>query len=314
VTIARHILAGLAAVALTLGLVGCRSGSDATDNGRPVVVASTTMLADLATQLGGDDVVVRGLMSPGGDPHLYQPTPSDGRAIASSALVVRNGLQLEGWIDDLLENAGGERPIVTASTGVEPLTKADGTGRIDPHFWMDATLWAGAADEVAEGLYAILDDEGDARVRARLEAYHAEIDALHAWITARIASIPAPQRVLVTSHDAFGYFGAAYAIQVRGLVGISTEQEAGQRDVAALIEFVRAQALPAIFVETSVNPALIEQIGRETGVDVAGPLYGDSLGAADGPAATWVGMMTENTRMIVESLGGTWEPFAGADA
>lgn len=308
-TTLRHIPVLLTLTALTMVLAACRPTGGGADDTRPLVVASTTMLADLVAELGGDDVSVHGLMSPGGDPHLYQPTPSDGRAVARSALVVRNGLQLEGWIDDLLENAGGERPIVTASTGVEPLTKDDGTGRDDPHFWMDATLWSDAAAHVAGGLIDVLDDEADARVRARLEAYRTEVAALDAWVTERLGSIPDAHRVLVTSHDAFGYFGAAYEIEVRGLVGLSTEQEAGQRDVAALIEFVRARELPAIFVETSVNPALIEQVGRETGAVVAGPLYGDSLGPADGPAGTWVGMLVENTRMIVEALGGEYTPF-----
>jgi ABC-type Zn uptake system ZnuABC Zn-binding protein ZnuA len=283
---------------------------------RPVVVATTTMLSDLAKQIGGNAVRVEGIMSPGGDPHLYKPTPRDARLIAGSDLVIKSGLHLEGWIDDLLANAGGSRPTVVASDGVEPIRMEGFVGGVDPHFWFDLDAWRVAAKNVGEGLVELVGaetPEGKA-IRGRLKAHLAQLSRLDSWVRARLQTIPAEQRILITSHDAFSYFGRAYDIEVVGIQGISTDQKASQRDLANIIELVKERAAPAVFVETSVNPALIEQVARETGAEVAGPLYSDSIGAAGGPAATFVGTVAENVRMITEALGGRYEPFGGENS
>ena len=260
--------------------------------------------------LGGDVVRVECIMSPGGDPHLYQPTPADARLIARSDMVVRNGLKLEGWIDDLLENAGGERPIITASDGVEPIKMDDEYG-VDPHIWFELDAWKIATENVRDALVDLVGPETEAAtsIRERAEAYLATLDRLDQWVRDQLATIPESRRVLITSHDAFNYFGRAYDIDVVAIQGISTEQEAGQRDIANTVELVRKRNAPAVFVETSVNPSLIEQVARETGVEVAGPLYSDSIGAADTPAGTFVGTVQENVRMITQGLGGDYEPF-----
>lgn len=299
------------ALALMVGAIGCEKSEDTGDSQRKKVVATTTMLADLTAELAGDDLDVVGIMSPGGDPHLYQPTPSDARAIASSDMVVRSGLKLEGWIDDLLENAGGERPIVTASKGVDAIRAEDQYGGIDPHFWFELDAWAKATENVSAALIELVGPEtAEAeRIRQRTRAYLERVERLDGWVRTQLATIPKEQRVLITSHDAFGYFGRAYDIDVVALQGISTEQEASQRDVARIVELVRNRKAPAVFVETSVNPALIEQVAHETGAEVAGPLYSDSIGQSGGPAGTFVGTVAENVRMITESLGGTYRPF-----
>lgn len=281
-----------------------------------MVVATTTMLADLTEQIGGDAVRVEGIMKPGGDPHLYQPTPADARLVAQSDLVVKSGLKLEGWIDDLLENAGGERPTVVASDGIEPIRMEGFKGGVDPHFWFELDAWKVAATNVGKELAELVGkdtDEGKA-VHQRLEAHLAQLDRLDTWVRSQLDTIPKGQRVLITSHDAFNYFGRAYDIDVVGLQGISTDQEASQRDVANIIEMVKERKAPAVFVETSVNPALIKQVARETGVEVAGPLYSDSIGAQDGPAGTFVGTVSENVRMITEALGGNYEPFGKGES
>jgi ABC-type Zn uptake system ZnuABC Zn-binding protein ZnuA len=250
-------------------------------------------------------------MSPGGDPHLYQPTPNDAKAIANSDLVIRSGLKLEGWIDDLLENAGGERPIVTASEGVDAIKSEAQYAGIDPHFWFDLQAWQIATKNVSKALIDLVgpdSDEAD-RIRKRTEQYLERVERLEGWVQEQLATIPKDQRVLITSHDAFGYFGRAYEIDVVAIQGISTEQEASQRDVARIVEIVRKRNAPAVFVETSVNPALIKQVARETGAEVAGPLYSDSIGKEGGPAGTFVGTVAENVRMITESLGGDYKPF-----
>jgi ABC-type Zn uptake system ZnuABC Zn-binding protein ZnuA len=293
-------------------LTGCDKKQAEAADSRPVVVATTTMLADLAEQIGGDAVRVEGIMSPGGDPHLYQPTPTDARLVAQSDLVVKSGLRLEGWIDDLLDNAGGTRPSVVASDGIDPIRMEGFKGGVDPHFWFELASWKIAANNVGQALIDLVGadtPEGEA-VKERLEAHLAELDRLDEWVKVELASIPKEQRVLITSHDAFNYFGRAYDIDVVGIQGVSTDQEASQRDLANIIELVKKRNAPAVFVETSVNPALIQQVARETGAKVAGPLYSDSIGAKDSPASTFVGTVTENVRMITEALGGEHQAFS----
>ncbi|MFW5968903.1 MAG: metal ABC transporter solute-binding protein, Zn/Mn family, partial [Persicimonas sp.] len=306
----------LLAVAVCLAVsAGCdRSKAEAAD-AKPTVVASTTMLEDLTAEIGGDAVRVEGIMRPGGDPHLYQPSPGDARLIAESDLVVKSGLALEGWIDDLLDNAGGERPTVVASDGVEPIRMDEYKAGVDPHFWFDLSAWRIAAQNVGEALIELVGPDSAAaeEIEKRLEAHLEELDRLDAWVEQTLATIPEEHRVLVTSHDAFNYFGRAYDIDVVAIQGLSTDQEASQRDVANVIETVEERKAPAVFTESSVNPSLVKQVGRETGAEIAGPLYSDSIGASDGPASTFVGTVTENVRMITEALGGDFHPFERED-
>ena len=302
----------IAVIFAVLVAMGCKDRAAEQSSGdKPVVVATTTMLGDLATQIGGDDIVVEAIMKPGGDPHLYQPTPGDARRVASSQLVVTSGLHLEGWIDDLVRNAGGERPVVVASTPIEPIRMESSPGGVDPHFWFDLTAWQQAADEVGAAMQKLVAEDASAkqRIADRLAAHKHELRALDEWTKGQLASIPKEHRVLITSHDAFNYFGRAYQIDVVGIQGISTEQEAAQRDVANVIDIVRERGAPAVFVETSVNPQLIQQVARETGVKVAGPLYSDSIGPKGGPAETFIGTVAENVRIVTEALGGQYIAF-----
>lgn len=288
-------IGGLVAVAL----VGCASAN--VDNGKVDAVATTTMIADLAREVGGERVVVHGIMKPGGDPHLYQPTPADARQVAQSEIVFVNGLHLEGWIDRLIENAGGDRPVVTVSKGIQSQADPLRKGYPDPHIWFNVRYWVTAAENVRDGLIA-LDPAGKADYLAQGQRYIDQLKALDQWVLAEIGRLPAERRHLITSHDAFNYFGRAYGFQVKGVQGISTESEAGARDVAKIVDHIRQHRIPAIFIETSVNPQLIEQISRETGIKIGGTLFSDSLGPAQGPAGTYVGMVKENVRMIVEAL------------
>jgi ABC-type Zn uptake system ZnuABC Zn-binding protein ZnuA len=291
----------------------CRSESAVQADGRPVIVATTTMLEDLVRQLGGEAVVARGLISPGADPHLYQPRPADARLISQSQMVVINGLYLEGWIENLVRHAGGERPVVVASVRVDPIRMENSPGGVDPHFWFDLKAWRIAAQTVGEAMIELLGPEtsGGREVVGRLAAYEQTLEALDGWVRAQLDTIARDKRVLITSHDAFNYFGRAYDIDVEAIQGISTEQEASQRDVANMIELVRRREAPAVFVETSVNPALISQVARETGARLAGPLYSDSLGVPGSGAETFVMTVVENVRIIVEALDGTYTPFEG---
>ena len=294
-------------VLLFLVFLGCKPSERAGEG--PQIVTTTTMLANMVSELVGPEIRVRSLVSPGADPHMYQPTPRDVRDIASAKLVVTNGLGLEGWIDDLVRNAGKDshNKVVVASAGIEAL---EIEGAVDPHFWFDVSLWSRATQTVEDAIIkAQIIPEPQARERG--VQLRAELERLHVWATDQVAQIPSESRTLVTSHDAFHYFGRAYKMEVVGVQGVSTEFEASQRDVINVIEVVKKRKVRAIFTESSVNPALVEQIARETSVRVTGPLYSDSLGPAGSGAETYVGMVTANVSMIVDALGGSTQTFTG---
>lgn len=292
----------IAAFILLTCVSACRPAPDAPASDTPLVITTTTMLADLVTNIGGDAVHAQSIIAPGSDPHLYQPLPADVMLVGRAALVVRNGLHLEGWIDDLLSNAGGERPLVTASDSVDP---QEVSGATDPHFWFDASLWKVAADNVAQGLVSMLPAEEHAGVQERLARFTTRCDQLHTWARTQVESLPEGRRVLVTSHDAFAYFGRAYGLQVHSVQGISTQQEASQRDVLDVVTLVRQAQLPAVFGETSVSAALIEQVARQTDAELLGPLFSDSLGAPGSGADTWEAMFIFNVCTVVDGLGGS---------
>ncbi len=273
------------------------------------IVATTTMLGDMAQQLAGDDIVVRTLIAPGADPHLYRPTPGDAAAVASAEVVIANGLHLEGWVHDLMENIGEEQTFIIASSEVTAIEDPNFAGGVDPHFWFDVREWSAATAMVATALSEQWPEHAES-IAARQREYAERMTALHAWVEQSIASIPEAHRVLVTSHDAFNYFGAAYDIEVVGIQGISTESEPSQRDVVDVIERIRSSGSPAVFAETSVNPTLIERVAEETQVPVAGALYSDSVGPAGSGAETYEGMVIANVRLIVTGLGGAFEEFA----
>ena len=307
-TLTLATVATLASLASLAVLGGC-SPKDRQGE-RPRVVVTTTLLEDLAVQLAGDLVDLRTLVGVGVDPHEYQPVPSDARAIASAQLVLTHGLGLEGWVDRLVSQAGRGVRHVVVSQGMQPLY--DPRERVpDPHVWMDVGLWRQAVGRVEEGLVDLFGSESaeGAIIRARATRYTTLLTGLDAWVRERMATIPEGQRVLVTSHDAFRYFGEAYAIPVASVLGVSTEQEASQRDVIEVIALVRERAVPVVFSESTLSDALLRQVARETGARLAGPLWSDSLGPPGGPAETYVAMVMENVRQIVEGLGGHYAPF-----
>lgn len=268
------------------------------------IVTTTTMLADLVDQLGGEDVQVYSLVSYGADPHVYQPRPSDARRISESDLVVMNGLLLEGWMENLVRHAGGERPVVVAGDIIDPEALLRVEGAVDPHIWLNPRIWRQVSTGVYVTLRELLDPEAAERLERRFGRYDDQLAQLDEWARAQLATIPSDQRVLITSHDAFNYFGDAYELRVEAIMGVSTEQEASQRDVANTIELVRQLQARAVFLESSVNRRLIAQVARETGVTIAGPLYSDSLGGPESGANTYLDMFRKNIEIIVTALGG----------
>jgi zinc/manganese transport system substrate-binding protein len=274
------------------------------------VVASFSILGDMTARVGGDRVAVTTLVGPDGDAHVYEPTPDDVRAVAAARLLVVNGLGFEGWMDRLAGASGYTGPVVVASKGVAPREiveeeHADAEGHdhhgIDPHAWQDVANAVTYVRNIAAGLDAA-DPVGKATYDANAAAYVAELEALDAEVRAALATLPAERRKIITSHDAFGYFGAAYGLRLSAPEGISTEAEASAADVAALIRQIRADAVPAIFVENIKDRRLIDQIAAESGAAVGGELYTDALSDKDGPAPTYVEMIRHNAKTLTEAL------------
>jgi manganese/iron transport system substrate-binding protein len=296
----RRIGAGAAA----LGVAAFTAAAE-----RPKVVASTTQIADIARQIAGDRCEVVCILGPGVNPHVYQPVPGDSRLVESAALCLQNGLHLEGknWMQTLARD-NGNKPLVTCTEGVQPLDlEYEGQTVKDPHAWFDPRNAALYANNILDGLQR-MDPAGAGDYAARAELYLQQLRALDAWIEKQVSRIPPPRRVLVTSHDAFNYFAARYGFKVRSPVGWSTGSEIGggmtPERRKRVVESVREFQVPAIFVETSVNPKMVEQIAAEANVRIGGQLYSDAMGAAGTAGESYIGMMRENVLQIVGALGG----------
>lgn len=292
---------------MTFGFIFLLAGTPT--HGKINVVATTGMIADAVQAVGGSKVDVTALMGPGVDPHLYRATQGDVRALAAADMIFYNGLTLEGRMVDIFARMSRLKPTVAVADAVpvEFLLEAeDYPSEYDPHVWFDAELWRYAVLRIEEAL-AENDPENANLYRANAEVYLAKLDELHSYALRRIQEIPEEQRVLVTAHDAFGYFGRAYGIEVVGLQGISTDTEIGLRDVQDLVEMVVERGIPAIFIETSVPTRSIEAVvegARRRGQDVSigGELFSDALGARDTPAGTFFGMFQHNVDTIVNAL------------
>lgn len=308
---ARWSLLGLAA--LSVAACGPAGGEDVDLAGRTVrVVATTSIVADLVREVGGERVEVTALMGPGVDPHLYRASEGDVRRMTEADVVFYNGLHLEGRMVELFEQMADRGvPTVAAAGGIEEdqlLAPPEFQGAHDPHIWMDVMLWKEATLWAGEAL-AGLDTAHAEGYRDRANAYAGQLDALDAQVREQVARVPKEQRVLVTAHDAFNYFGRAYDFEVRGLQGISTVAEAGTADVQELARFVAERRIPALFVETSVSPRSIEAVraavrARGFEVTVGGNLYSDALGGEGSGAATYESMILHNVNTIVSALGG----------
>ena len=293
-------------VFLLLTLVGCDGGEAPTTGG---VVTTTGMIGWMAGALAGDEVAVTSLMGPGVDPHLFKASEGDVRRLGEARLILYNGLHLEGKMGDILEKMGRGRAVVAVTRDLphEALLPLEGgEDQHDPHVWFDVGLWAETIPLIEAELAAAYPEHASLFTE-RAAKLKTELLELDAWVAAEIATIPEAGRLLVTAHDAFGYFGRRYAIEVLGLQGVSTLAEAGLRDVDALVDTIVSRGVKAIFVETSVPPRAIEAVQaacRDRGHEVAigGELYSDAMGAAGGEAGDYPGMVRHNVLSIVEAL------------
>lgn len=303
----------LALVPLAVG-AGCRPAGPGTADSfadRTIrVTATTSLVADLARAVGGERVAVTGLMGPGVDPHLYKASEGDVARMAGADVVFYGGLHLEGKMGELFEEMAGRGVRAVAVTDGIPrerlLASEAFQGNYDPHVWFDVALWKEAAQTVAQTL-AEMDPTHAAQYEANLTAYAQQLDSLDAYVRAQVATVPEAQRVLVTAHDAFGYFGRAYGFEVHGLQGISTATEAGTADVQRLAAFIAERRLPALFVESSVSPRAIEAVqaavrARGHDVQMGGSLFSDALGNPGTPEGTYLGMVRYNVDTITRAL------------
>jgi zinc/manganese transport system substrate-binding protein len=263
------------------------------------VVASFSILGDLAKNVGGDKVDVTTLVGPNGDVHVYTPAPSDAKKNADARLLVMNGLGLEGWLPRLVQSAGSKATIVTASNGIAPLQLGSDA---DPHAWQSVANARIYVANIRDALIAA--DPADAAVfRANAERYLGELNALDAEVRAAIAKIPPERRKVITTHNAFGYFAAAYGVTFVAPVGVSTESEPSARDIATLIQQIKAEKIPAVFLENLGDDRLIRRIAAETGAKAGGTLYSDSLTDEKGPAPTYIALVRHNIKALTSALG-----------
>jgi zinc/manganese transport system substrate-binding protein len=276
---------------------------------RPVrVVATMSILADMVTRIGGSRVEVRPLVGPDGDTHVFEPSPSDARALAGADLVVMNGLGLEGWMARLVAASGYKGPVVVAAAKVKPRDMAEegGAGHdhdhgVDPHAWQDLANGRLYVAEIARGLAAASPADA-ALFAANARAYDAELADLDAWVRATLAAIPDAKRRVITSHDAFGYFGAAYGVAFHAPAGLATDAEPSAGALGALIRQMREDGIKALFLENVTDPRLVETLGRETGAVLGGTLYSDALSKPGEGAETYVAMFRHNVTTLVEGM------------
>lgn len=297
-------------VGLWLLATGCGGSADqAAPNGRLRVACTTGMVADLARNVGGERVEVDCLMGPGVDPHYYKASQGDLERLSRAGVILYNGLFLEGKMEEIFGKMARERRVVAVAAELpqSQLRKPpEFEGHYDPHVWFDVSLWRQTIPTVVAAL-AAADPAGAEVYQARGAAYAARLDTLHQWVQQELAAITPAQRVLVTAHDAFGYFGRAYGVEVVGLQGVSTVAEYGVNDLNRLVDLIVARRLKAIFVESSVPQRSINAVregcqGRGHQVQIGGTLYSDAMGESGSGADTYEGMVRANVHTIVAAL------------
>jgi zinc/manganese transport system substrate-binding protein len=264
------------------------------------IVVSFSILEDIAREIGGDDVAVTSLIGRDANEHVFEPSPDQVRLVAQARLFIVNGLGLEGWLTRLVQSARYRGPVVVATEGIVPITTTEAGGAApspDPHAWQDARNGVIYAENIARAL-AVVDPPHAAAYQQRFAHYRAELEALDRQVRETIAAIPAEKRRVITSHDAFAYYGRAYGVTFMAPEGLTTESEPSAKTVAALIRQIRREGIKALFLENISDPRLMQEIARETGASLGPPLYSDALSAAEGPAPTYIRMIEYNTATL----------------
>jgi len=291
--------AALAGLAISLAALAPAAGQS-----RVPVVASFSILGDFTRVVGGDRIDLTTLVGADGDSHVYRPTPDDARRVAAAKLVIVNGLGLEGWLPRLVAAASGHAHIVTATVGIAPRRPPAGEHRshdIDPHAWQAVPNAEIYVANIRDALIAA-DPDGAVVYRANAEAYLSRLAALDRQVRAAVARIPPARRRVISTHDAFGYFADTYGIAFIAPQGVSTESEVAARDLAAIVRQIKAEAIPAVFLENIADPRLMRQIAAETGVRIGGTLVSDSLTGENGDSPTYIDMVRHNIKALTDAL------------
>lgn len=283
------------------------------EENKKLVVATASIFADMAEVIAGGQVEVRSIVPIGGDPHIYEPTPGDAQLVNQADLVLRNELTFEGWLNELIENSGTKADIVTITKGIRPIESIQYKNSTDPHAWMDATNGLIYIENIKDALIRLDPDNADV-YEFNYGVYRQQIEDMDQYIREAIESIPEQRRILITSHDAFRYYGKRYGIDVQAILGTSTDADAQTSDIVRLNQIIKASGIPSVFIETTVNPKLLRQIATDNGIEIGGQLYSDSIGAKDSPAPTYLDMLKYNTDTIVAALTKEVDAAATEDA
>lgn len=291
---------------LFLGLVACNPSVNTTDNQKPKVISTSTIIADLTARVGGEEIDHQDILKPGDDPHVYEPVPADSVALEKADLILYNGYNLEPGLIKMIDSTAVKAKKVAVGEAIKPLQmEKEGQKVPDPHVWGSAKNGIIMVEKIRDQLIELSPEDKEI-FTANAAQLIAELENLDRWIAAAIETIPPSQRQLVTTHDAFQYYAHAYGLKVAGtLIGISTEEQPSAQTVKNLADAIKNLQVAAIFAETTINPALITTVAEEAGVKLAPQqLYSDSIGAVGTRGDSYVKMLKENTRSIVESLGG----------
>jgi zinc/manganese transport system substrate-binding protein len=291
---------------LIAGLAAMLIASPAAAQTKIKIVTTFSILGDLVKNVGGERIEVSTLVGPNGDAHVYSPTPADAKRLHEAQIVVVNGLGFEGWLTRLVEASGTKAATVVASAGITPRRMEDehqpGHMVTDPHAWQsvgNAKVYVG---NIRDGLIKA-DPAGKSEYETNARNYLAKLDALEKDVKEAIGKISADRRRVITAHSALGYFGAAYGMEFISPEGVSTDSEASAKDVAKIIEQIKKQKIPAVFMENISDPRLMQQIAKETGAKIGGTLFSDALSEANGPAGSYIDMMRNNVRELGKALG-----------
>ena len=268
---------------------------------KPLVVSTASIFADMTVQIGDSLIEVKSIVPIGGDPHTYDPKPSDLVLLSKASLIFKNGLTFEKWMDKLFDNSGTDAKVIRITEGIIPIGSDSYENTTDPHAWMDAENGLIYAKNIYEALLELLPEQ-KAFLTKRYEAYCAELKSTELFIKEQIASIPENQRILITSHDAFKYYGKKYGLRLESILGTSTDAEAQTRDIERLVSIIKTNEVPAVFIETTVNPKMLKQIATDNNIQIGGSLYSDSIGDKDSEAPTYLDMLRFNTKTITEAL------------
>jgi len=268
---------------------------------KPKVVATASMISDMTSHIAGDKIDLKTIVPIGSDPHLHEATPRDASIVSAADLILKNGLTFEGWLNELIENSGTKGKTVQVTEGIKVIQSAEYANSVDPHAWMDLSNGLIYIQKIKDALIDI-DPANKDFYTANYEKYKGEIIAADKFVEAEVNKIPTEKRILITSHDAFQYYGKRYGIKLESVLGTSTDAEAQTSDIIRLNKVIRENKIPAVFIESTINPKLLKQLASDNDITVGGELYADSIGEPGSEGGSYIDMIKHNTKVIVAAL------------